>query len=407
MVAVSSKKHLTNADKAYIRGLVDGGKSQREAAEISKHSRNTVAAVIKEASGAGVKARRTDMDKYRPKNKAKRFSHVNALRREILRLVRIRQVQVYYTGKKQKRMERITVPFGTATRIQAKLIRLRNQRLDRYKKLNATLRKKKAKSEFKIPTVRSIQRHLAGMGLKPRVRPRVPFTPENRTTRFKFCKNADFKDMNFIRRIHFSDEHTVTANDNSHRVQWVLNRSEIVPRETKSKHNVYSSQLWAMVGYNYKSPIIWVDFAQKGVDNQGKKKKPITRLSGDTYIKHVLKNKSVLERLKSQGTIFMQDGATAHTCRATKAFLAKLKVRIINNWPSHSPDLNPIEQIWALLNQRISERQRVVPSSVEELRRITEEEWAAIDLETINKYVLSFMSKCERVVSRKGGSARR
>jgi hypothetical protein len=69
--------------------------------------------------------------------------------------------------------------------------------------------------------------------------------------------------------------------------------------------------------------------------------------------------------------------------------------------------MNPIEQVWAELNRRISENQRNVPSSVEELRRMAEEEWNAIPMSLINGYVLSFHSKCERVVKNKGGTAKR
>jgi transposase len=204
-----------------------------------------------------------------------------------------------------------------------------------------------------------------------------------------------------------------------------------------------------MIGYNFKSPLIWIDFKEKNEAAKKRKEKQLakkkkktiktktstqkkkkakkattttkkktktlkrqqiddpTRLTAATYIKYVLSNQLIKRKLKEDGVIFMQDGAPSHSSALTKAFLRKNRITFIDDWPSHSPDMNPIEQVWAELNRRISENQRNVPSSVEELRRMAEEEWDAIPMSLINSYVLSFHSKCERVVKNKGGTAKR
>lgn len=48
----------------------------------------------------------------------------------------------------------------------------------------------------------------------------------------------------------------------------------------------------------------------------------------------------------------MQDGAPSHTTQANKSILKKHKVRLLD-WPSNSPDLNPIENAWAIVQQRL------------------------------------------------------
>ena len=44
-------------------------------------------------------------------------------------------------------------------------------------------------------------------------------------------------------------------------------------------------------------------------------------------------------------------------------------------WPSQSPDMNPIENLWKILKKRISDRR---PKNLCELKLFAKEEWAQI-----------------------------
>jgi DDE superfamily endonuclease len=55
--------------------------------------------------------------------------------------------------------------------------------------------------------------------------------------------------------------------------------------------------------------------------------------------------------------IFQEDNDPKHTSKLCQDYLHSKKINRMN-WPAQSPDLNPIENLWAILNSKASERRQ-------------------------------------------------
>ena len=70
--------------------------------------------------------------------------------------------------------------------------------------------------------------------------------------------------------------------------------------------------------------------------------------------------------------------------------------------PAQSPDLSPIEGLWAILKQRVRRRKR--PQTIKELKAALREEWAAITMDEVRRRIAEMPARC-REVARNGGRA--
>ncbi len=91
-----------------------------------------------------------------------------------------------------------------------------------------------------------------------------------------------------------------------------------------------------------------------------------------------------------------------HTAKITKEWLHNNSVTVLE-WPSQSPDLNPIEHLWRDLKMAVHQR---LPSNLTELERICKEEWQRIPKSRCEKLVASFPKRLMTVLNQKGASTK-
>ena len=146
------------------------------------------------------------------------------------------------------------------------------------------------------------------------------------------------------RDVLFTDERLFTVeqalNPQNDRI-WSKKRLSITSRAVVRSVKPKSVMVWAGVGHNMKTPLIFVA--------------PGVKINGAHY-REMLETELVpwMETLPDS-PIFQQDGAPAHTAKETQEWCDETFFDFVrkNEWPPSSPDLNPMDfSIWSILESR-------------------------------------------------------
>jgi hypothetical protein len=100
----------------------------------------------------------------------------------------------------------------------------------------------------------------------------------------------------------------------------------------------------------------------------------------------------------------MEDNASAHRASLTQAQRDHYNMPSLV-WPASSPDLNPIENVWNLLKNRINQRDPH-PIGVQGMREAITAEWNALTEDEILEYVDSMPERIAAVIEAGGGHTR-
>ena len=97
----------------------------------------------------------------------------------------------------------------------------------------------------------------------------------------------------------------------------------------------------------------------------------------------------------------MDDNARPHRARVVTDYLRDESITTLT-WPARSPDLNPIEHIWNIIDRR--ERERTPPvQTLNELEQTLHQEWQRLTQVQIRRLVGSMRRRLAAVIHVYGG----
>jgi transposase len=122
-----------------------------------------------------------------------------------------------------------------------------------------------------------------------------------------------------------------------------------------------------------------------------------SRLNGDTYIE--LLKKGFVSDYESQ-FVYQQDNARPHVAKKVKLWMEENNINVCKDWPPYSPDINPIENLWGVIDYFVKQRR---PKNEFQVKKFVLEEMRKIDTPILNKLINSMPSRISAVIKSKGG----
>ena len=83
-----------------------------------------------------------------------------------------------------------------------------------------------------------------------------------------------------------------------------------------------------------------------------------TAMNGVRY-RRMLKDKLEIRMDIHECNMFVQDGAHCHRSKLVSVFLKKKNIKALD-WPGNNPNLNPIENLWAILKGKMADVSEVI-----------------------------------------------
>ena len=96
--------------------------------------------------------------------------------------------------------------------------------------------------------------------------------------------------------------------------------------------------------------------------------------------------------------VFQHDNDPKHTSNHVKSWLLNNNINVLK-WPAQSPDLNPIENLWEIVNGRIK---RDSATNKRTLFSQIKDAWEDIPNDQIKRLIDSMPRRCAAVIKNKG-----
>lgn len=236
---------------------------------------------------------------------------------------------------------------------------------------------------------RTFERILKRNGYKSYMCRKVPFlTPNHKKARVVWAKNHLKRKTNFKNWI-FTDECCVKILSLP-RMRYLCKRSEI----QQDEHFINRQQVYEKYGISVK---FWASASAKG--------KCCLRVIHDKPFDSLIYSKLIADVKPcfvrhNHNFIFQQDNASIHNSEHTLNELDKINITPVE-WPAKSPDLSPIENVFALMKPYI---RRQKPKNKPSLEQAILYAWDRIPNKTIQACFHDYSNRLRKVIQLDGNT---
>lgn len=217
---------------------------------------------------------------------------------------------------------------------------------------------------------------------------------QHRKERLEFAKKYGEWTVEDWKRVIWSDETKINRfGSDGRQYVWKKKGQPLGDKEVKGtvKFGGGNIMVWGCMGWNGVGRLVEVE----------------GRMDAKQYVE-ILKD-GLLPSIQESGilkeqAIFQQDNDPKHTSQLAQNWLRDEGIRVLD-WPSQSPDINPLEHLWMHLKRQLS-RYEKAPKGVWELWERAAKVWEGIDAEVCQRLIESIPNRLAEVVKARGGNTK-
>jgi transposase len=215
-----------------------------------------------------------------------------------------------------------------------------------------------------------------------------PFISEkNRLKRLDFAKKwiGDVQDN--LGCVIWSDETMVRSHPFSRRMESFIHKNDKKPLQEKHHTGKLSVMFWGCISVAGRGPLVVINGSM-----DSKKYEKVLKEDLLPEARHLI---AVGYDVK-----VMHDNAPCHSSKRIKDIISDTGYNFLD-WPPYSPDLNPIENVWAWVKYKLY-IEYPPATSEKELIDYVFECWEELDVEMCRKYCLNYNKRLQAVLDAKG-----